>query len=204
MKSVRMSYQRRLENYRTHLAETLRRLDLAQIESFIAALESARRKGRTVFVFGNGGSGSTASHMASDLNKGASFGQATRFRVICLNDNMPMLMAYANDVSYADVFVEPLKNFLRRGDLVVGISGSGNSENVILAIDFANRAGALTVGLCGYDGGRLKKVARLVVHVVVDDMQVTEDLHLAIGHMAMQALSVEDSGCAGMSESKRR
>lgn len=183
-----MSHQQRIEGYKAGLAEVLKRLDAAQVERFIEALAEACRNGRTVFLFGNGGSGATASHMACDLNKGVSYGQATRFRVICLNDNLPTLMAYANDVSYDDIFVEPLKNFLQAGDVVVGISGSGNSENVIRAIDYANEKGALTVGLCGYSGGRLKEKAGLAVHVEVDDMQMAEDVHLVVGHMAMQSL----------------
>jgi D-sedoheptulose 7-phosphate isomerase len=183
-----MSHRDRIEDYKAGLAEVLQRLDTAQVDRFIEVLSGALHDSRTVFIFGNGGSGATASHLACDLNKGVSYGQEVRFRIICLNDNLPTLMAYANDVSYDDVFVEPLKNFLRPGDVVIGLSGSGNSENVIRAIDYANAKGGLTVGLCGYSGGRLKEKAQLVVHVAVDDMQMAEDAHLIIGHMAMQAL----------------
>ena len=99
---------------------------------------------------GNGGSGASASHAAGDLNKGVSYGREKRFRVISLNDNLATLTAYANDVSYVDVFVEQLKNFLRPGDLVIAISGSGNSPNVLKAIEYANQQGAITVGLTGF------------------------------------------------------
>lgn len=186
-----MSYRDAIAGYKAGLTKVLEDLDAAQVERFIQVLSDARRDGRQVFLFGNGGSGATASHMACDLNKGVSYGREKRFRVICLNDNVPTLMAYSNDVSYEDIFVEPLRNFLQPGDVVVGLSGSGNSENVIRAIDYANASGALTVGLCGYSGGRLKRAAQVVVHVAVDDMQMAEDLHLVLGHMAMQSLCRE-------------
>lgn len=186
-----MSYRDAIDGYKAGLGKVLDELDTAQVERFIQALSDALRDGRQVFLFGNGGSGATASHMACDLNKGVSYGRERRFRVICLNDNVPTLMAYSNDVSYEDIFVEPLKNFLQPSDVVVGLSGSGNSENVIRAVEYANANGALTVGLCGYSGGRLKKTARVVVHVAVDDMQMAEDVHLVLGHMAMRSLCRE-------------
>lgn len=158
------------------------------VEDFVQLLERACREDRQVFLMGNGGSGSTASHAACDLNKGVSFGREKRFRAICLNDNLPTLMAYANDLSYEDVFVEPLKNFLRPGDVVIGISGSGNSANVLRALDYANHQGAFTVGLSGFDGGKLARLVRMPLVVPVHDMQKIEDVHLIIFHVAMQAL----------------
>ncbi len=186
-----MSFLRQVENYRNGLISTLRAIDAGEVDVFIRTLAEALEMGRTVFICGNGGSGATASHLACDLNKGVSYGREKRFKVICLNDNVPTMTAYANDASYADIFVEPLKNFLQPGDVVVGISGSGNSENIIRAIEYANSKGALTVGLCGFSGGRLKESAKLVVHAKVDDMQMSEDVHLVLGHMAMQALCKE-------------
>ena len=115
-------------------------------EKFLQLLETAYLEGRQVFLMGNGGSGASASHAAGDLNKGVSYGREKRFRVISLNDNMATLTAYANDVSYADAFVEQLKNFLHPGDVVIGISGSGNSPNVLKAIEYANQQGAVTGG----------------------------------------------------------
>ena len=158
------------------------------VEDFVQLLERACREDRQVFLMGNGGSGGTASHAACDLNKGVSFGREKRFRAICLNDNLPTLMAYANDLSYEDVFVEPLKNFLRPGDVVIGISGSGNSANVLKALDYANHQGAFTVGLSGFDGGKLARLVRLPLVVPAHDMQKIEDVHLIIFHVAMQAL----------------
>jgi len=176
---------------KTYLAEMiklLQGLDTRPVDQLIGLLHTAYDEDRQIFIFGNGGSGATASHITCDINKGVSFGKEKRFRVICLNDNIPTLTAYANDVHFHDIFVEPLKNFLRAGDVVIGISGSGNSENVIRAIEYANQKKARTVGICGYSGGRLKQAAQLAVHVEVQDMQKSEDVHHMIGHIVMQAL----------------
>lgn len=177
-----------LNEYIERLKSTLDKISRDEINVFLNLLVDALEAGRTVFTLGNGGSAATASHMAVDFNKGLSYGKARRFRFICLSDNLPTLTAYANDVSYEDVFVEPLKNFLESGDLVIAISGSGNSRNVIKAVEYANARGAVTVGLTGYDGGLLRKTARHGVHVPIRDMQVTEDLHMVLDHLAYAVL----------------
>jgi D-sedoheptulose 7-phosphate isomerase len=181
-----MSYAK---EYFDKLTQTVKALELAEFDKGISLLEQALKNNKPVFTFGNGGSGSTASHFICDWIKGISYGQEKRLRGICLNDNMPTVLAYANDVSYDSVFVEQLKNFLEPGSLVIGISGSGNSKNVLNAIEYANGKGAVTLGLCGYDGGKLKKIAQNSVWVRINDMQITEDLHLSFGHMAMQKIS---------------
>ncbi len=181
-------YKESIEKYLSSLIEALNKLDKTQIERFTRALSQARSTDKNIFIFGNGGSGSTASHMAGDFNKGCSYKKRKRFKVICLNDNSPALLAYANDVSYNDIFVEQLKNFMTAGDLVIGISGSGNSENVIRAVDYANKNGAFTIGLTGFNGGRLRRKVRLAVHANVNDMQKAEDIHLIFNHIAMQVL----------------
>lgn len=175
-------------DYCEGLKGALEAVPLEPFEELVRLLESAFHEERQVFVMGNGGSGSTASHFACDFNKGISFGLPKRFRVICLHDNLATLMAYANDVSYEQIFVEPLKNFLRAGDLVIGLSGSGNSPNVLRAIEFANGRGAHTVGLSGFDGGRLAGLARTALVVPVNDMQKAEDVHFILLHVAMQIL----------------
>jgi len=157
-------------------------------EGMIRALLDAYEKGRRIFVMGNGGSASTASHFACDINKGVCLDKEKKFKMICLNDSIPTMMAYANDLSYADVFVEQLKNFFEPGDVVIGISGSGNSPNVLRAVEYANAHGGLTVGLCGYSGGKLYNMARLPVLARIDDMQKVEDAHMIVTHMAMQRL----------------
>jgi len=175
-------------DYCAGLSKTLQNVSQDRFEEFVRLLESACQEGRQVFFMGNGGSGATASHFACDLNKGVSYGRPKRFRVISLNDNLATLSAYANDVSYEDVFVEQLKNFLHPDDLVVGISGSGNSPNVLKAIAYANSLGAHTVGLCGFDGGKLAGAVRTPVLAPVHDMQKAEDAHMVLLHVAMQVL----------------
>ncbi len=159
----------------------------AEFNKVIELFQTAYEDGRQVFVFGNGGSGSTASHFACDINKGVSYGHDKRFKVICLNDNIATILAYANDTSYNDIFVEQLKNFMQPGDLVFGISGSGNSENVLRAVEYGNGNSAITLGFTGFSGGRLGKVAELSINVASEDMQKIEDIHLIMTHMIMQS-----------------
>jgi len=161
-------------------------LDVNAFEAIVELFQEAYEQGRRIFVFGNGGSGATASHLACDINKGASYGLTKRFRVMCLNDNVPTVVAYANDVAFADAFVEQLKNFMEPGDLVVGISGSGNSENVLRAIQYANERGGRSVGLTGFDGGGLARAAGVSLVVPSFDMQKVEDVHLILAHVMMQ------------------
>ncbi len=198
---MKRDFQGPLEAYLDRLKAALDKISRDEINGFLNLLVDALEAGRTVFTLGNGGSAATASHMAVDFNKGLSYGKARRFRFFCLSDNLPTLTAYANDVSYEDVFVEPLRNFLEPGDLVIAISGSGNSRNVIKAVEYANAAGAVTVGLTGYDGGLLRKTARHGVHVPIRDMQVTEDLHMVLDHLAYSVLGAylpdEKPGTAG-------
>lgn len=175
-------------DYCQGLKDALDTIPADAVEKFLQLLESAYQDGRQVFLLGNGGSGATASHAAADLNKGVSYGREKRFRVMSLNDNMATLTAYANDVAYSDAYVEQLKNFLNRGDLVIGISGSGNSLSVLKAIEYANQQGAITVGLCGFSGGKLAALAQVPVHVPVNDMQKVEDIHMMLFHVAMQVL----------------
>ncbi|HZP01597.1 MAG TPA: SIS domain-containing protein [Terriglobia bacterium] len=177
-----------LRNYMSGLKQALDSVPAEKFEELIQQLESAHHDGRQIFMMGNGGSGATASHIACDFNKGVSLGLEKRLKVISLNDNVAIMTAYANDVSYEDVFVEQLKNFLRPGDLVIGISGSGNSPNVLKAIEYANTAGAQTIGLTGYNGGKLAKLVRTSLNVPVHDMQKAEDVHMILFHVAMQVL----------------
>lgn len=160
----------------------------SQFEKIGQAMMSAYNKEKQVFIMGNGGSGSTASHFVCDINKGSCFGLEKKFKVICLNDNMPTILAYANDFSYEKIFVEQLKNYIQPGDLVIGISGSGNSENVLKAVSYAREKGAVTIGLTGFDGGKLAKIVDIPFIVAVNDMQKVEDVHMIVVHMLMQYL----------------
>ena len=159
---------------------TLDALDAKAIESLVDAFHSTYEKGGIIYTIGNGGSGASASHAAGDFLKGASYGLDKRFRMICLNDNLPSMMAIANDIGWESVFVEPLKNFLSPNDLVIGISGSGNSKNVVNAIEYANEQGATTVAMSGFKGGKISQIATIDVHASVADMEVTEDVHMVI------------------------
>lgn len=175
--------------YLNRLQETIKRLDREEINKFINMLLDARDADKQIFIMGNGGSASTASHFCCDFNKGSSYGFNKRFKFICLNDNVPGMMAYANDVSYDDVFVEQLKNFFNPGDYVIGISGSGNSKNVLKAIEYANINGGVTIGLTGFNGGKLKQMCTHSVNMNVDDMQISEDLHMMMDHLSMKVIT---------------
>ena len=178
-----------ITEYMSRLKGTLDALDKNEINTFINLLLKARDEGRTIFIMGNGGSAATASHFCCDFNKGASYGYEKRFKFICLNDNMATLMAYSNDVSYASAMVEQLKNFFREGDYVIGISGSGNSGNVVNAIEYANANGGITIGLTGYSGGKLKAICHHSVNMGIDDMQISEDLHMMLDHLALRVIT---------------
>ncbi len=140
-------------------------------------------KGKQVFVCGNGGSAATASHMVCDLGKGCIVDGKKRFKVIGLNDNIPMLTAWSNDTDYTQAYMEQLVNFLEEGDVVIGISGSGNSPNVLNALKYANDAGAVTVGMTGFQGGKMKDIAKVCLVVPSDNMERIEDLHLVLEHL---------------------
>jgi D-sedoheptulose 7-phosphate isomerase len=159
-----------------------------RFEDIGKALISAFDKEKHIFIMGNGGSGSTASHFTCDINKGSCFDLEKKFKVICLNDNIPTMLAYANDLSYSKVFVEQLKNFLQPRDLVIGISGSGNSENVLQAVSYAKEKGAKTIGLTGFDGGKLADIVDIPLVASINDMQKVEDIHMIVVHMLMQYL----------------
>jgi len=175
-------------DYLDGVRAALERINLDKFELLIALLLEAYQAHNQIFVMGNGGSAATASHFACDINKSVSFSLARKFKVICLNDNIPTVLAYANDNSYDDIFAEQLKNFLKPNDVVIGVSGSGNSKNVIRAVEYANHSGGKSVGLTGFDGGRLAEVAGLSIVVHADDMQKVEDVHLVLTHMIMQIL----------------
>jgi D-sedoheptulose 7-phosphate isomerase len=171
------------ELYKTDLLAALQTIDLERVEQAIGLLAQTREEGRRIFVCGNGGSASTASHFATDMVKGASFGREKRFRIMALTDSLPTLTAYSNDVSYECVFVEQLKNFAEPGDVLIAVSGSGNSPNVLRAVEYANSIGCHTIGLCGRDGGGLRKIAGLSLHVGHPHMGRIEDAHMVILHM---------------------
>jgi len=171
--------------YRQDLIKTLEQMDTAAVDRIIAVLTAARNEGRQIFVCGNGGSAASASHFTCDMVKGASFQKdpARRFKIMALTDMMPTMTAYSNDVSYDAVFVEPLKNFAKSGDVVLAISGSGNSPNVLRAVEYANSIGCQTIAMTGRDGGKLAALAQVNLHVAVPHMGRIEDAHMIACHM---------------------
>lgn len=171
------------EHYKAELLEAIEAIPLDKVSAAIEWFREARAAGRKIFVCGNGGSASTSSHFVCDMVKGASYGRGTRFRIMALTDSLPTITAYANDVAYEAVFVEQLKNFAQPGDLVMAISGSGNSPNVLRAVEYANSIGCRTLGLTGRDGGQLAPMAGLSIQVPIPHMGRIEDAHMIVCHM---------------------
>ncbi len=174
--------------YLEKLTLLLARIDRQQIDDAVQVVANAWLQGRQIITLGNGGSSLTALHFINDWNKSIFTSSKKPFRGRTLVDNMGLVMSYSNDVSFEDVFIEQLKNILEPNDLVIAISGSGNSENVVRAVQYANENHAVTLGLCGYRGGQLKNIAQHVLWADVDDMQLSEDIHAIFGHMVMQRL----------------
>jgi len=173
-------------------ARLAEKLDLEAFRAGIDTVTAAFEAGRQIITCGNGGSAYAASHFITDWNKAATLATGRKFRGVSLCDNIGLLTAFANDVAYDEIFAGQLKAVLEPGDLVIAISGSGNSPNVVRAVEYANANGAVTLALVGYDGGRLKQVARQAVWVPSFDMQLCEDMHLIFGHMVMKALCGAD------------
>ena len=169
--------------YKAEVLKAIETIDLERVGQAIETLRRAREAGRSVFVCGNGGSASTASHFVCDMLKGASYGRPSRFRVMALTDSLPTLTAYSNDVGYECVFVEQLKNFAEPGDVLIAISGSGNSANVLRAVEYADSIGCRTIGLSGRDGGALGRIVGLNLQVSNQHMGRIEDGHMIILHM---------------------
>ena len=172
-----------LASYRDSLFRAISGIDLDAVGAAVQVLATARDTGRTIFVCGNGGSASTASHFACDMVKGASYGHEKRFRIMALTDSLPTLTAYSNDVSYDCVFLEQLKNFAQPGDVLIAISGSGNSPNVLRAVEYANGLGCETITLTGRDGGKLSPLGKTRIHVAEPHMGRIEDGHMIVCHM---------------------
>ena len=154
-----------------------------ELEKIFNVLKNARDAGNQVFVMGNGGSASTASHFVADLLKTSITNENKRFKAISLSDNIPVLLAWSNDESYDTVFSNQLENFVEKDDVVIGISGSGNSKNVSNAIQLANEKHAITVGLNGKGGGKLSEIVKITLTVKSDDMLTIETIHLLICHL---------------------
>lgn len=177
-------------DYLDRVCQEIKRIDPAQIEGVSARIEEAYRAGRFVFIIGNGGSGANASHLCEDLAKCTlrDIDHQRRLRVLSLTDNAPWLMAIANDLAYDRIFLEQLRNLASPGDLVLAISGSGNSPNIINAVEWANANGLVSVGITGFGGGKLRQIAHHSLHCPVDDMGIAESLHSVVFHWIIDDL----------------
>ncbi|MEJ2353740.1 MAG: SIS domain-containing protein [Anaerolineales bacterium] len=180
-----MDHSRR---YISDLQLTLGRLPIVLIEQVISILHEARMNDRRVFIMGNGGSASTASHFACDLGKNTRSKSWPNYQVLGLTDNMALFSALANDEGYENVFAQQLASFVQPDDVVIGISTSGNSANVVNAIKLANRMGAKTIGFTGFDSGRLGSLVDINLHVQSDSIEQVEDIHLMLEHLITKAL----------------
>ena len=180
-----------IKSYFDREIEVIKRLNIDDINAAVQAIWAAYERDATIYIFGNGGSAATASHYVGDFNKGISEKKDKKFNLVCLSDNIPQMMAIANDISYDEVFRYPLVNRLKPSDLVIGISGSGNSKNVVRAVEYAKEIGTPVVGITGYHGGKLKKLADYHMDVMEDDMQISEDLHMIFDHMMYFVLNKE-------------
>jgi D-sedoheptulose 7-phosphate isomerase len=182
---------KRVANYLSSLQQTMNELPQEKIVGVIELLQAARLDGRQVFIMGNGGSASTATHFVCDLAKNTRKDGLPHFKVIGLTDNMALFSAYANDEGYENVFSQQLANLLLPGDIVIGISASGNSANVLNAIAFAKTRNATTVGFTGFDGGQLAQMVDLNVHANSSIIEHVEDIHLMLEHMIVKAIKDE-------------
>ncbi|SEG17133.1 D-sedoheptulose 7-phosphate isomerase [Butyrivibrio sp. Su6] len=189
-----MDFSKQIRDYIELEVAILGKLDQGEINRAMNLLEETRKKGSRVYVFGNGGSAATASHMENDFNKGVSEKLEKKYRFQCINANMATIMAIANDNGYDRVFIQQLENRLETDDVIVAISGSGNSENVVKAVRYAKKQGCQIIGMTGYSGGVIDELCDVSLHVPIENMQITEDVHLIINHLMMYVLCGELTG----------
>lgn len=180
-----MDYKNQIQEYIDLEIETLRNLDINAINEAMNLIHDTYEKEGTIYVFGNGGSSATSSHYQNDFNKGISEYVEKKFKFLCLNDNIPTVMAIANDIGFEEIFRFQLKNKLKKDDIVLAISGSGNSKNVLNAVEYAKECGNKIIGMTGYNGGRLLELSDVSLNAPVMSMQVTEDIHMIYDHLIM-------------------
>lgn len=184
-----MALSAKIDEYLEKFSKTIDRIDRKDIQNAIDALLEVREKGGTVYIFGNGGSAATASHCVCDFNKGISCNLDKKFRFVCLSDNTATMTAIANDIGYDEIFREQLKGRIGKNDAVFAISGSGNSKNVINAVEYAKGQGAKIISLTGYDGGKLLKMSDCPIHADINDMQIAEDVHMMTCHLLASTIA---------------
>lgn len=180
-----MDYTKEINTYLKYEIETLQSLDIESINDALNLLLETFENDHTVYIFGNGGSSATASHYQNDFNKGISEYTEKKFNFLCLNDNIATVMAVANDIGFEEVFRFQLQGHIKPGDIVMAISGSGNSQNVLNAVEYAKKQGNKVIGMTGFQGGKLKNLSDISLHVPINSMQITEDIHMIFDHLMM-------------------
>lgn len=180
-----IDYRNEIKDYLAHEIRVIQNLDVEEINNALNLLLGTFENGNTVFTFGNGGSSATASHFQNDFNKGVSEHTEKKFNLLCLNDNVSTMMAIANDIGFDEVFRFQLQGHIKPGDVVLAISGSGNSKNVINAVEYAKEQGCKIIGLTGFGGGKLKELSDVSLHAPINSMQITEDIHMIFDHLMM-------------------
>jgi len=180
-----MDYRNQIKEYINLEIETLKNLNIDAINDAMNLIYDTYEKEGTIYVFGNGGSSATASHYQNDFNKGISEYIEKKFKFLCLNDNVPTVMAIANDIGFEEIFRFQLKNKLKKDDIILAISGSGNSKNVLNAVEYAKSCGNKIIGMTGYSGGKLIELSDVSLNAPVMSMQVTEDIHMIYDHLIM-------------------
>ncbi len=180
-----MDYREEIKDYIRLEIDVLGKIDIEAVNNALNLLYDTMQKEGNIYIFGNGGSSATASHFQNDFNKGLSEHTVKKFRFQCLNDNIATVMAIANDIGFEEVFRFQLTGRLKPDDIVIAISGSGNSRNVLNAVEYAREQDCKVIGLTGYGGGRLKELSDISLHVPVNSMQITEDLHMVLDHLMM-------------------
>ena len=192
-----------IQRYLSEVSATLAKLPVEGIARVVEILEETRIKGRRVYTFGNGGSAATASHFASDLAKGAISKGKPRIKAFALTDNVPLLSAWANDTAYENIFAEQLENFIEVGDIAIGISGSGKSQNVLKGVKVAKAKGATTIGFIGFDGGELKDLVDIAIVVPNHNMEQVEDIHLLLEHVITTCLRMSGDSLETLNVERR-
>lgn len=189
-----MNYKENIKQYFEMVIEALKGVDKDELIKSIQIIELTVKNNKTIYVMGNGGSASTASHIKSDLSNTVGYLKGIRVNVSCLSDNIATITAIANDYSYEFIYKKQLEGRINQGDLVIAISGSGNSQNIINASKYAKSVGANIVAMTGYDGGTLKDLADFNLHVPIDNMQISEDVHLLFNHLITYILNCSNKG----------
>ena len=183
-----MSYKNQIEKYLKETIDVLKKIDVDELGKVIKIIELTVKSNKNIYVMGNGGSASTASHMQNDLGNTVGQISGNRVKIFCLSDNIPTITSIANDYSYDAIYIKQLHGRLEKDDLVIAISGSGKSQNIINAVEYAKSVKTNIVAMTGYDGGNLKKMADFNLNVPIENMQISEDIHLLFNHLITHIL----------------